>query len=178
MMYEKLTLEIVPKSQLMPPDRADILALCSQAFEEDYTPYLESFVDAVHILARLDGQFVSHALWIERWLQVGDHPPLRTAYVEGVATAAGFRGRGIATIVMKRLAEEIASFEIGALSPADTGLYAHLGWEYWQGPLFTRKGGMRISNPDEAVMILRLPKTPALDLSMPISIEWREGEVW
>jgi aminoglycoside 2'-N-acetyltransferase I len=178
MMHEKLPLEIIPSSQLSPQDRADILALCSQAFDEDYAPYLESFVDAFHILARLDGQIVSHALWIERWLQVDDRPSLQTAYVEGVATAAGFRGQGFATVVMQRLAKEIIGFDIGALSPADTDLYARLGWEFWQGPLFTRKEGLLIPDPDEAVMILRLPKTPDLDLSLPVSIEWREGEVW
>ena len=64
-------------------------------------------------------------------------------------------------------------------APAKTTLYARLGWEYWQGPLFHRKNGKLIRDPvDEALMILRLPKTPDLNLSLPISVEWREGEVW
>jgi hypothetical protein len=28
------------------------------------------------------------------------------------------------------------------------------------------------------VMILRLPRTPPLDLDAPLSIEWREGDLW
>jgi hypothetical protein len=80
---------------------------------------------------------------------------------------------------MKRLAMEIADYEIGALSPAETSLYSHLGWELWQGPLFHRKEGNWLPDPqDEVAMIMRLPKTPALDLTLPLSIEWREGEVW
>jgi len=177
-MNEKLVLEIIPKNQLSATDTAAIVDLCSQAYEEDYAPYMQTFVDPVHVLARLDGKLVSHALWITRWLQVGDGPLLRTAYVEGVATAGSFRGLGFATAVMKRLAIEIADFEIGALSPADTSLYTRLGWEFWQGPLFHRKAGRLIPDLDEAVMILRLPKTPNLDLSLPISVEWREGEIW
>ncbi len=31
---------------------------------------------------------------------------------------------------------------------------------------------------DEEAMIFRLPTTPDLDLTVPISIEWREGEIW
>jgi GNAT superfamily N-acetyltransferase len=177
-MHEKLSLEVVPGNRLSPQARGEILALCSQAFEEDYAPYLATFDGAVHILARREGKLVSQALWVTRWLQVGDDPPLRTAYVEGVATAADFQGQGFATAVMKRLAKEIVDFEIGALSPADTGLYTRLGWEFWQGPLYHRKDGKLIPDPEEEVMILRLQHTPAFDLSRPISIEWRRGEVW
>ena len=106
-MHEKLSLEVVPGNRLSPQARGEILTLCSQAFEEDYAPYLETFDGAVHILARRGGKLVSQALWVTRWLQVGDDPPLRTAYVEGVATAADFQGQGFATAVMKRLAKEI-----------------------------------------------------------------------
>lgn len=178
-MNSKLLLEIIPKNQLSKADYAATLSLCSQAFGEDYNPYMLTFVDPVHVLARLDGKLVSHALWVTRWMQVGDGPLLRTAYVEGVATADNFRGQGFATAVMERLAKEIAGFKIGALSPADTSLYTRLGWEFWQGPLFHRQNGKLIRDPhDEKVMILRLPETPNLDLSRPISVEWREGEVW
>lgn len=177
-MNENLTLQVIKLADLRKTDQFAILALCSQAFGEDYAPYLETFDDAVHILARLDGKLISHALWITRWLQVSNGPLLRTAYVEGVATAENFRGQGFATAVMERLAKEIADFEIGALSPADTSLYSRLGWEFWQGLLFHRKAGELIPDPDEAVMIWRLPKTPDLDLSRPLSVEWREGEVW
>ena len=104
---------------------------------------------------------------------------MRTAYVEGVATDEHHRSQGFATVVMERLATEIKDFEIGGLSPAETSLYTRLGWEYWRGPLFHRKDNLVIRDPaDEEMMILRLPKTPDLDLTLPISVEWREGEVW
>jgi hypothetical protein len=35
-----------------------------------------------------------------------------------------------------------------------------------------------VDTPDERVMILSLPQTPSLDLDLPLSVEWREGEVW
>lgn len=178
-MSQNLTLEIIPKNQLSESDSNEIITLCSQAFEEDYAPYHAAFEDSHHILARLEGVLVSHALWITRWLQVGPGPLMHTAYVEGVATNERYHGQGFATAVMKQLATAIIDFDIGGLSPAETTLYARLGWEYWQGPLFHRKDGQLIPDQaDEQVMILRLPKTPHLNLSLPISVEWREGEVW
>jgi aminoglycoside 2'-N-acetyltransferase I len=126
----------------------------------------------------LGAQLISHALWITRRLQINAGPILRTAYVEAVATDEKFRGRGFATAIMQRLAEEIQDYEIGGLSPADTTLYARLGWEFWQGPLFTRAKDGLVPNPGEAVMILRLPNTPDIDLYAPLSIEWQKGEVW
>ena len=178
-MTANLTLNIIPRNQLSASDTAEIITLCSTAYEEDYTPYLASFIDSVHILAFLEGKLVSHALWITRWLQVGNGPLLRTAYVEGVATLEAYRSHGYASAVMERLGVEIIGFDIGGLSPAETTLYERLGWEYWQGSLFHRKGDNLIRDPvDEQVMILRLPKTPELDLSLPVSIEWRLGEVW
>jgi aminoglycoside 2'-N-acetyltransferase I len=178
-MIDKIDLGIIAKNHLKPAHTAAIIDLCSRAFEEDYTPFLEMFDDSVHVLAEYEGILVSHALWITRWLQIGQNPMLRTAYVEGVATDKRFRGKGLATKAMERLVAEIYDFDIAALSPAETTLYSRLGWEYWQGPLFHRKSGDFIPEPeDESVMICRLPKTPELDLSLPISIEWRPGEVW
>ena len=179
MMNEDFTIEVIAGNQLNEIDRAAIIDLCSRAYEEDYTPYMAIFANPVHVLARLDGKLVSHALWITRWLQVDQSALLRAAYVEAVATEEAYRGRGLATVVMQQLAENIVDYEIGALSPAETSLYARLGWEFWQGPLFHRKDGVLIPDPpDEAVMILRLPKTPELEFSLLLSIEWREGEVW
>ena len=178
-MHRQINIITTPRSGLSSTEYAAIIALCSQAFEEDYAPYLNSFEDPIHVLGYLDNEIVSQAIWITRWLKTCNGPLLRTAYVEGVATKEIYRRRGYATAVMQRLAEEIANFEIGALSPAETQLYARLGWQYWQGPLFHRKSEQLIPDPeDESMMILRTPKTPALNLSLPISIEWREGEVW
>jgi aminoglycoside 2'-N-acetyltransferase I len=177
-MNENINLKIIPADRLGEQERVAVIDLCSQAYEEDYAPYLDTFEGAVHILASFEGQVVSHALWITRWLQIGAEPLLRTAYVEAVATTEKFRKQGLASAVMKRLAAEIADFEMGALCPAETSLYARLGWVFWQGPLFHRRAEKLIPDPEERVMILRLPQTPAVDLSQPISVEWREGEIW
>jgi aminoglycoside 2'-N-acetyltransferase I len=177
-MTEHLTFEVIQGGTLSERERCEVLALCSCAYRTDYEPLFRTFAGAAHILARQDGALVSHALWVTRCLQCGTLPPLRTAYVEAVATEEAYRRRGFATAVMQRLAAEIRGFELGGLSPAYPGLYARLGWELWRGPLFIRAPDGLLPTPGEEVMILRLPKTPALDLDAPLSAEWREGELW
>jgi aminoglycoside 2'-N-acetyltransferase I len=174
----QLTVEVKPLASLSQIEYNQVISLCSQAYEEDFGPYLISFDKPTHVLGKLGEKLVSHALWITRWLQIENGLTLRTAYVEAVATEASYRCLGYASLVMQQLAEEIQKFDLGALSPAETSLYTHLGWEYWQSPLFARRGSEWIRVPGENAMILRTSKTPALDLSLPISIEWREGDVW
>ncbi len=159
-------------------NRATVLQLCSRAYDFDFEPLFRTFHDATHILGYCDGMLVSHALWVTRWLQCNDRSPMRTAYVEAVATAEAYRGRGFASAVMEELASAIADFDVAALSPARYGLYLRLSWQLWRGPLFIRTDDGPRSTPDGEVMVLRLPQTPSLELDAPLSAEWREGELW
>jgi aminoglycoside 2'-N-acetyltransferase I len=180
-MDEKLKLEVLHADQLRPEQLAEIHALCNRAYAVygvDLEPLYQTFTDTTHVIGWWGSAIVSHAMWVTRWLQPGDQPPLRTAYVEMVATEPGFQGRGFASAVMRRLASAIEPFEMGGLSPAEPTLYTKLGWVFWQGPLFIRTQDGLTSTPDDSVMILRLPKTPSLDLTLPLSAEWREGELW
>jgi len=177
-MNQKISIKVKPGNFLTQNETREVIDLCSRAFEEDYSSYLDEFGDPVHVLAKLDGVLVSHALWITRWMEIKGVVRLRTAYVEGVTTEEIHRGKGYATAVMKRLAGEIQGHDIGGLDPADTNLYIRLGWEYWQGPLYARKDGGWLLVSEESAMILRTPRTPSLDIQASLSIEWREGEVW
>jgi len=177
-MTPHLILDVIKSENLSEQERSEIIGLCSRAFNTNYEPLFQTFIGATHILARLQQSLVSHALWITRYLKCVELPILRTAYVEAVATEEAYRGRGFAIKVIQKLAAEIKGFELGALSPADHRLYVRLGWELWRGPLFIRSPEGLVSTPDDKVMILRLPKTPRLDINAPLSAEWREGELW
>jgi aminoglycoside 2'-N-acetyltransferase I len=174
------SLSIVPAASLTPEVRAEILAVCSDAYEEDFGWYLELLEDAVHVLARVDGQLVCHAAWVERKLYAGGMAsPLRAAYVEAVATPARFQRRGYGSAVLSAIPPLVGDFDLAALSPSRQDFYLRLGWEPWRGPLAYRKGQELVSTPDEEVMIYRLPKTPpSLDLDASLTIDWRPGEVW
>ena len=76
------------------------------------------------------------------------------------------------------LAGAITAYDIAALSPSDPAFYARLGWELWRGPLAVATDAGITPTPDEEVMILRLPKTPPLDLHGTLVAPWRPGDVW
>jgi aminoglycoside 2'-N-acetyltransferase I len=176
---QPLLLQVIHSASLSEKLRTEIIALCTRAFEEDMEPYFQTFLGATHILGYCSDLLVSHALWVTRHLQAGTAPVLRTAYVEAVATESRYRGRGFASAIMRHIIGEIQDYDLGGLSPFSVKYYEKLGWERWQGPLFIRKGADLLPSPaDEEVMIFRLPKTPPLDLSAPLSAEWREGELW
>lgn len=164
--------------ELTQEEKIAVADLFVAAFEEEYLPFQQVFNNPVHILGMVAGNLVSHALWITRWLEIKGQPVMRTAYVEAVATDHAYRGLGYATQIMQYLAKQIQDYDLGALSPADTSLYARLGWEYWQGPLYARKDATWVPIPDEQVMVLRTLNSPLLDLGAPLSVEWRPGEVW
>lgn len=177
-MRENLKIEVVPADQLSPDRLASIHSLCRRAYQEDLAPLFKTFKQATHLLGFLDSTIVSHAMWVLRRLQPGGGPCLRAAYVEMVATEPRFQGRGFATALMRRVAGAIDTYDLGGLCPADTELYARLGWVFWRGPLFIRSPEGMIPTPEERIMILPLSKTPPLNLDAPLSAEWREGELW
>ena len=165
---------------MRPGELARILDVCRDAYGEDLGPVFRTFRDAVHVVGYEGAELVSHALWITRWLQVEGAPPMRTAYVEAVATSPTHQRRGHASAILRRLAPTVSHMELAALCPSDAGqsLYAGLGWEPWHGPLFIRTDDGLLPTPEERIMILRLPGTPPLDTHAPISAEWREDELW
>lgn len=178
MIETKLNLEVKKSENLSTHELAEITALCTRAFNQDFRPYMDQLHDAMHITGCLNGQLVSHACRVTRWLQAGDSPLLKTAYIEAVATEEKFRNRGFASAVMTRLAEEVSDYELAALGTGSPGFYSRLGWKRWQGPLFIRMDNGLKATPGEIVMVLSLPKSPPLDLFSRLSAEWREGEVW
>ena len=80
------------------------------------------------VIGSLNGRIVTHAMWVTRWLQAGDAPPMRTAYVEMVATEPALERRGFATAALTRVVEEVDDYDLAALWPNYPEFYARLGW--------------------------------------------------
>jgi aminoglycoside 2'-N-acetyltransferase I len=86
--------------------------------DDDWTHAL----GGTHFVLDLEGEIVSHASVVERTLEI-DGRPLRTGYVEAVATAPGLQGRGHGTQVMEAATDHIRStFELGALGTGEQPL--------------------------------------------------------
>lgn len=179
-MSVELEIHVQASAELSAQVRDEILALCERAYGEDLRPALAALVEPVHVLASVEGTIVSHALWVTRWLVPRGSAPLRTAYLEAVATDPMHERRGFASAVMRTLVSRVATFQLAALCPSDRGqaLYRRLGWQRWIGPLSIRQGAGVIETPEESVMIYRLPSSPPLDLTEPLSADWRPGDLW
>jgi aminoglycoside 2'-N-acetyltransferase I len=134
----------------------------------------------VHFVLDMAGVIVTHAAVVERRLWVAGRP-LRTGYVEAVATAPAHQGAGHGTLVMTDVTAWIRErFELGCLGTGRHGFYERLGWRTWLGPSSVRTAGGLQPTPDDDgyVMVLQTPSSPPLDFSAPISCEWRPGDVW
>jgi aminoglycoside 2'-N-acetyltransferase I len=159
---------------------AKILALCEAAYEEPLAQEFMNVGPGLHLLAFDGDALVAHTMLVDRTLLAGDGTMLRTGYVELVATHPAHQRKGHATALLRALVPLLADYDVGALSPSDPAFYERLGWELWRGPLSVRTAtGLEASDSEEQAMILRLPRTPeALDLTAPLSVEWRPGDAW
>ena len=155
--------------------------LLDDAFEEDFSDDdWDHTLGGWHVVVLDAGTLVSHAAVVLRALEFGGRP-LRTGYVEGVATAPGRQGQGLASLAMAHLAPILRSrFEVGALSTGRHTFYERLGWQRWRGPAFVRQGGELIRTPDEddGLMVLRFGPSRDLDLAATITCEARSGDDW
>jgi aminoglycoside 2'-N-acetyltransferase I len=169
---------------LTPASTSAIRALLWAAFGDGEEAMTEDdwqhALGGMHFVAELDGEIVAHAAVVERELEV-DGVPLRTGYVEAVATAVAWQGRGIGSRLMSEVNAYVAAgFELGALGTGRHHFYERLGWLTWRGPAFVLAPGGRRRTPDEEgyILVLRTPSSPRLDLTAAITCDWRPGDVW
>jgi aminoglycoside 2'-N-acetyltransferase I len=178
-------LRLIATDSLAPAELRAIRDLLDAAFGSDPD---DAFTDddwahalgGLHAVLEDDGGVVAHASVVERRLEVGG-VPLRTGYVEAVATGAARQRRGYGSQVMEAIGEHIRErFPLGALGTGSHGFYERLGWERWRGPSSVRTADGEQPTPDDDgyIMVLRTPASPPLDVDAPISCDWRPGDVW
>jgi len=134
----------------------------------------------MHFLLNLQGAITSHASVVERDIHMGDRA-FRTGYVEAVATAPIRQGRGLGSRVIADVTSYIReTFELGALGTGRHRFYERLGWLTARGRSFVRTPEGLRPTPDEDgyILLLPTPAAPELDLTAPISCDWRPGDVW
>jgi aminoglycoside 2'-N-acetyltransferase I len=175
----------LPTQDLTPSEIASIRALMVAAFGTDEEDAFtdddwEHAVGGVHFILEVDGEIAAHASVVERELHVGGLP-LRTGYVEAVATAPARQGTGLGSLLMSEVNAYIRDgFELGALGTGRHRFYGRQGWRTWTGPSAVRTADGERPTPDDAgyIMVLATQTSPPLDLSAAITCEWRPGDVW
>ena len=172
-------------ADLTPADVNQLRSLLWAAFAEDpHGGFSEDdwqhALGGRHYVVEVDGRIVSHAAVVERELYV-DGRPLRTGYVEAVATHPHHQRRGYGSAVMREVNADIAAeYELGALGTGSHGFYERLGWQTWRGPSYVSTPAGLQATPDEDgyILVLFTPSSPRLDLTSPIRCDWRTGDVW
>jgi len=161
-------------------EREEVIGVCREAHQEPDFENLFSYLppDALHLLAHLDDELVGHAVVTTRWLQHDEGPLLRTAYVDAVSTSPRHQGLGIGSAVMRHLAAVVTEYDIACLETEVFAFYERLGWERWRGSLAGRSEEGLIPTPDDGVMILRLPRTPNLDLNGLLTVDRTPARIW
>ena len=175
----------IPTDELSAAEVDQVRAILLAAFEKDEHGGFaeedwEHALGGTHFLLELDGEIVTHASVVQRSLRVAG-VPIRTGYVEAVATAPGHQGRGFGSAVMHEVNTLIAAeFDLGALGTGSQGFYERLGWQIWRGHAYVRMQAGDEPTPaeDGYIMVLLTPSSPAVDLEASISCEWRPGDVW
>ena len=180
MMTRELTVRVARTAEIGLLEWSALVALCTEAYEEPFAPYLAAIGPGVHLLGYESERLVSHLMWVEREMRVTGAGALRSAYIEAVATLPEAQGNGHATALLRRAATMLDAFDLALLSPSEEAFYARLGWATWRGPLSVcGRDGTITPTPDEELMWLRLPRTPAtVDAHAAIETDWRPGEAW
>jgi aminoglycoside 2'-N-acetyltransferase I len=179
-----LRLRRVSTGDLTAREIAAIRALLWMAFARHEGGFTEEdwahSIGGVHIIGERNEEILAHASIVERELVVEDRAIL-TGYVEAVATHPGHHGRGFGSWVMEAVASEIReAYPLGALSSSRRTFYERLGWKRWIGPTYVRTehGSVRTPDDDGGVFVLLTPASPPIELTAPISCDWRSGDVW
>jgi aminoglycoside 2'-N-acetyltransferase I len=178
-------IRLVASDELRPDEEAALRELFDEAWsdaaEGGFTDQdWGHAVGGVHVIAEADGLMVAHASVVERDLHTAGHR-LATGYVEAVATRPSHQRQGLGSLVIGAAGELIdRTYRLGALATGVVGFYEKLGWVAWQGPTSVRTdaGIARTAEEDGNVFVRLTPTSPVLDLSAPISCEWRPGDVW
>ena len=176
-------LRVVPSAELTPSEWSTLTNLCVAAFDEPWDTYWEDIGPGVHVLAEdPERGIVGHAAIVDRLLYPGE-ATLRSGYVEAVAVWPDLHGGGVGTEVMtaiNRLIDE--RYEIGALGTGRHSFYARLGWVVWRGPTWigtaTAPSSDRQRRTATSWSGSHRGHRRGLDLTLPIAVDWRPGEVW
>ena len=172
-------------TELTPAEIAEIRALMDVAFgpddEERFTEDdWQHAIGGCHYVLDVANEIVSHAAVVERVIRVAGRP-LRSGYVEAVATLPRLQGAGHGTRVMEAVGADIQErYEVGVLGTGRRGFYERLGWRTWRGPSSVRAADGATPTPEDDgyLLVLETARSGPLDITDPISCEWRPGDVW
>ena len=155
----------IPTDSLTPAEVTAIRDVLWTAFPADDEAFTEAdwehSIGGMHFVLDSDSTgIVAHASVVEREIHIADRP-LRTGYVEAVATAPDWQGQGYGTRVMTDVTAFVrATYELGALGTGAQGFYERFGWLTWRGPTSVRTNEARCERPTRTGTSSSFPRRP------------------
>lgn len=157
-----------PSAELSDSEERELQTLCERAWVakgSEFPPVAwQAALGGRHFVVAEAGAILAHAAVVDRTLE-WDGRPLRTGYVEAVATLPGRQRQGLGSAVMRAVASFIDErYELGALNTATPEFYERLGWVRWPGRTGVRRPeGVRLTPEEHGKVLVRFSET-SLDL--------------
>ncbi|GIF76362.1 GNAT family N-acetyltransferase [Asanoa siamensis] len=174
-------IELIHTSAAAPAALGAAYRLLELVFEGDFgAEDWEHSLGGMHALAWEGDTLVAHGSVVQRRL-LHNGRALRCGYVEGVGVHPDHRRRGYGAAVMAALEGVIrGAYDLGALGTTDEGepLYRARGWLPWTGRLSALTPTGLTPTPEEEGAVYVFPGVLPLDLTAPLTCDWRDGDVW
>ena len=165
-----------PTSELSSAELAAARALCETAFGEFGDLDWDHALGGLHALVTDHDAVVAHGSVVLRRVLVDGHW-LRCGYVEAVAVDPEQRGRGLGHQVMAALERLAPGYDLLTLCSSKEGrvLYESRGWTRWSGPTSAlTPDGVRATPDEDSIYVWG----DGIDVTAPITCDWREGDLW
>ena len=176
-----MDLRVARTDELDPPTLSALRELFEDAFDNDFgDENWDHALGGVHFILEDGGSILAHASVVPRELATRERL-WRTGFVEAVAARPDVQRSGYGTTVMRAAGEHIQkAYELGSLSTGENAFYERLGWQTWRGDTGVRTEQGTDMTPWEkgCVMVLLTDASAQIDLTGPITCEWRPGDVW
>jgi aminoglycoside 2'-N-acetyltransferase I len=151
-------------AELSEPEEQELRTLCERAWSAKGGQFRPTDWQAArggrHFVVADAGAVIAHAAVVDRTLE-WDGRPLRTGYVEAVATLPTQQRRGLGSAVMHAVAAFLDErYELGALDTGSPEFYERLGWLRWRGRTGVRTPeGVRLTPEEDGKVLVRLSET-------------------
>lgn len=168
------------KAKLTGIKKSKIRSFLEEVFGPSYSEdHWNSCQGGIHTIAQFDGKIIGHTALIPRSVIIDniEHP---VKYVEAVAVDTSSRNIGLGKAMLQRLNSQLElSSSFALLTTTSPRFYQKLGWSNWIGRSWTHTDTQRKVPPGTHGQIMYFaPTIGKLSPQLPISINWRPGDIW
>lgn len=175
-----LQIALISDSDLSEELEASLRELLNDAFDGDFAEAdWQHTLGGIRFVGHLDNHLVAHGAVVARKMEVDDQV-IEVGYVEGIAIAPRYWGKGYGSKLMEEITRYCNSkYSISILSTDEQTFYKKHGWSNFDGESYVSINGTvtRSAEEDEGLMMLF-----GLDQTMvsprKVVCESRAGDAW